>query len=331
MTLLKTQPVISIIIPVYNVENYLKSCLESVVHQTYQNLEIVIVDDGSTDTSASICTQYQRNYDNIKLIKQKNSGLSSARNTGIHHSSGEYIAFIDADDVVNRDYVNTLFHALITTNADLSIVATLPFRRSQPKRHKTKSNILVMSPREAISNILLEKGFTVSACAKLYHRKLFSNIKFPTGKLYEDNATTYKLFLECNKIAFSPSAQYYYRMRPGSITKSKFTPQKLDYIDLVDQSCKEIATHYPSLEHACLIRQINARLSVLYQILDSKPTKLSQSVKKDIFKFLKNNRIVLSYKESNLKLKIEAFLASYCPAIFHFTMKTYKTIKYFFK
>lgn len=225
------RPLISVIVPIYNISAYVDDCVQSVCAQRYDNLEIILVDDGSTDDSGLRCDIYSSMDSRIKVIHKKNGGLSDARNVAIDICSGDYITFIDGDDIVSPDYIDKLYRLIKSTDSQIAICGhkdfyTLPIADSV----KTDS-FIVFSPDCAIREILVNGKFTTSAWAKLYYRNIFDHIRYPKGKLFEDLPTTWKTFDLANRIVFTPSQEYFYRQNPSSIMNSKFNPKKLDIIN----------------------------------------------------------------------------------------------------
>ncbi len=260
---------ISVVVPIYNVEQYLEKCLDSVLDQTYQKLEIILVDDGSIDCCSSICDQYAVKDKRIKVIHQKNGGLSAARNRGIKEARGKYITFIDSDDIITNDCIEYLYYLLIQAHTKMSICAY-----SIINSHKTIDlgagyQDGVLSREDCLKRMLCEEGFTVSSCAKLYQLDLFDHVLFPISKLCEDNGTTYKLIDQCDYIAYGHESKYYYFRRSGSIMKSSFHRKKLDLIELSDEMC-DFLEKYSSLKEVLNKKRFVCRCSILRQISESK-------------------------------------------------------------
>lgn len=234
---------ISIVVPVYNVEKYLNRCVESLLSQTYENLEIILVDDGATDNSGKLCDEYLIKDKRVKVIHKENGGLSDARNVGLENSNGKYIAFIDSDDYIGKDFVKVLYNMCTENNANIAQCSYEIVRDTQKdstsNKVENKNNIVNMSGTNAIYNIFGEKyvEYTV-AWNKLYEKSLFNNIKYPKGKLHEDEATTYKLFYEAKNVAVTNQKLYYYYIRANSITNKKYTLKRLDYIEELEEQLK---------------------------------------------------------------------------------------------
>uniref|UniRef100_A0A7C4RW58 Glycosyltransferase n=1 Tax=Fervidobacterium thailandense TaxID=1008305 RepID=A0A7C4RW58_9BACT len=230
---------VSVIIPVYNVENYLKKCVESLLKQTYQRLEIILVDDGSTDLSGRICDEFSGLDGRIKVFHKENGGLSDARNFGLQHASGEFVTFVDSDDIVSERYVEVLMNGISDYGAEISICNfKMFFSESElqmiPQNKASFQKIL--SNIDALAEIYgpLYVQFTV-AWGKLYKRSLFEGIKFPVGRLHEDEFTTYRLLWRAKRIVYTDEKLYFYRQRPGSIMSSFNMRRSYDSIEAMKE------------------------------------------------------------------------------------------------
>lgn len=224
---------ISVIVPVYNVRKYIVQCVESLINQTYHNLEIILVDDGSTDRSGDICDEMQKKDNRIKVIHTKNSGLSSARNKGIDMSSGEYIGFVDSDDWVFPEMFEKMLESMKSINADISVCGWIEeFCNTARKRCPFDK---LLDNNQAMMALLKNTEIADHAWDKLYRAKLFEGIRYPDGKTYEDIRTTYKLFARSNRIIFVPETFYHYRQRKGSIARGSFNLRKMEWLDAVKE------------------------------------------------------------------------------------------------
>lgn len=236
---IECEKLVSIVVPVYNVEKYLKRCIDSLKSQTYNNIEILLVNDGSTDTSLSICEKEAIDDNRIKVISQKNGGLSDARNTGINNATGEYICFVDSDDFVNEYYVQLLFENLLETNSDISVCNYMYIDENDKTWMRKEKNNKEYSNIDAVKDVLSTKQDTeVMAWNKLYKKELFTknNIYFPKGKIHEDNFTTYKLYYYANKISLINDKLYYYYQRTDSIMGQKFNTKRLHILEAVEET-----------------------------------------------------------------------------------------------
>ena len=311
---MKKNPLVSVIVPVYNVEKYLRQCLDSILGQTYKNLEIIIVNDGSTDSSANIIKEYKKTDDRIVVISQKNQGLSAARNAGVKKATGNYIMFVDSDDWIAPDIVEYLRPG----RADVSICSHYESSEGKNvsfnKSFKRKS----MNPKMALTAMLKEHGFMVSAWGKLYKKDLFEDVFFPVGKLHEDLGTTYKLILASKKVVFLPEPKYYYRQREDSIIH-EFDDRKFDIIELTDEMCDKIVTVFPELKNVTNERRMRARFSLLRQIPNDHPRK------KELIRFLrKNKKFITKNPEASSADKVALLLARTSTHLFKLAYKLFK-------
>lgn len=218
-------PLVSIIVPVYNVEPYLRKCLDSLVCQTYPEIEIIAVDDGSSDASSEICDEYASRYHNIKVIHQDNGGLSVARNVGMDHASGQYYGFVDSDDYVSPLFIQKLVRAAQESGADISMC-----RFGHNGSFQLRGNGIQILQRRELALALCNDatGNFGIVCNKLYSAGLFSDIRFPEGRIHEDEATVYQLFWAAGECAMLEEVLYCYRVRDNSIVNSPFTPARMD-------------------------------------------------------------------------------------------------------
>ncbi|WP_321519751.1 glycosyltransferase family 2 protein [uncultured Bacteroides sp.] len=214
-------PLISIIVPVYNVEAYLIKCLDSILCQTLKEIEIILVDNGSTDSSFDICKEYQKKDERIKTIRLPFPDLSSARNAGINVAKAPYISFIDSDDWIDNDMFSLLYSAIKNYNADISICSFYEESDSHiiPKNKKVKNSgeVFTYSKDDALKKILLDKGIKSYVWNKLYKKELFNFYRFPEGVLYEDYSTIYKCFSLAENVVQVDLAKYHYLQRSNSI------------------------------------------------------------------------------------------------------------------
>ncbi|MEZ3503750.1 MAG: glycosyltransferase [Lachnospiraceae bacterium] len=227
------EPLISIIVPVYNVEAYLKRCVESLRAQTYRNLEIILVDDGSPDNCPAICDAYGRQDKRIQVIHQKNMGLSGARNSGIDIAKGSYLAFVDSDDYVAPDFIQSLYELLRETGCSIGQCRFTYVQGKPLDAGKGRSFQIFQGERlmEQLYGPEEEATFFVVAWNKLYRRELFEHIRYPLGRIHEDEATTYRLFHKGGKLAFLDCALYgYYTGNDGSIT-AHFSGKRLQWLE----------------------------------------------------------------------------------------------------
>lgn len=327
---MKEQPLVSVIVPVYNVEKYLKRCLDSVLAQSYKNLEIILVDDGSTDRSGEICDEYKKKDGRIRVIHKENGGLSDARNEGMKIGKGDYACFVDSDDVVKNDYVEYLFGLIKKFDVEMS-VAKYEVVTGSGKRIVPGGEIYseVFSEKVALEELLSEKHFTVSANAKMYAKRLYKKIIFPKGKLCEDNGTTYKFIMMCKSIAFGNKIVYSYYKNSGSIMMGAFSVRRFDLVELTDEMCKAVVSKYKDLKEIALRRMILARFSIIRQV-NYKELARSEKGKVDSYRgfILQNKRAVLFNSVYSLRDKIALISLMFGYRVFSLVWNVYSNRKY---
>lgn len=225
---------ISIIVPVYNVEKYLRRCIDSLIIQTYKNIEIILVDDGSKDDSGNICDLYKKEDKRIKVIHKENGGLSSARNAGLKKITGSFVMFVDSDDYVDKNIIQILYDEIISTNSDMSICSYYSVNNNIKTCPEFSCKKFVVENSNKFYNLYNEySGVTVSSCMKLFDVKLFNNVFFTEGDIHEDEIIILDILKKAKRIAYNLEPLYYYEMREGSITK-KFDIRKLDVLYYMD-------------------------------------------------------------------------------------------------
>ncbi len=220
---------VSIIVPVYKVEKYLDKCVDSIVNQTYKDIEIILVDDGSPDNCPKMCDDWAIKDDRIKVIHKENGGLSDARNTGLEVSTGDYVGFVDGDDVVSNVMYEKLIDLISNSNSQISMCQFARFIEGNSPNYTIKDDVSVFGQNEALKEILKEK-IGNHVCNKLFKRELFDNISFTKGVAYEDIFIFYKLVLKANKIAITDSKLYGYMQRRDSITNKCTVKNVRDYL-----------------------------------------------------------------------------------------------------
>lgn len=269
------KPLISIIVPVYNVEAYLSKCVNSIREQTYINLEIILVDDGSTDSSGIICDDFEKKDSRIRVIHKSNGGLSDARNVALECMKGQYVTFVDSDDWISKDYVSHLYKLIVYYGSQIAIgeyidVYENVLKRTQAELEKGKKNIRkVFNNPDAVEMLLYQRYFSTSACCKLYDAELWKDIRFPQGVLYEDVVTIYDVLSKTNKIAVSNHIIYYYLQRNNSIVRNNFSIKKMDYVYNMQEVCRKVQETYPQLGQAAISRLLWAEIHVLVHMDNS--------------------------------------------------------------
>lgn len=308
---------ISLIVPVYNVEKYLEKCVNSILKQTYKNLEIILVDDGSRDKSAEICDKLKKVDNRIIVVHKTNGGLSDARNAGIEIATGNYLGFIDSDDYIQNDMYEYLYKLIKENNGDISICDYKIIYEDEDFHVEKKINkIQTYTKIDAMKELLKKNQIQDYAWNKLYKRNLFSNIKYPVGRKMEDLGTTYKLFDKANKIIKGNQKKYFYLQRMGSIVNNKTIDLFIDKYELSFERYNYLKNKYGEvIENETDMVQ---KILELYQIKDITVYKYIEE--KRINKILEN---ILNQKnvKKNLTLKLRVKLI-----LLKFNKKIYRII-----
>ncbi len=278
---------ISIIVPIYNVEKYIKRCVDSILKQTYKKLEILLVDDGSPDNCGKICDEYKKIDKRVKVIHKKNGGLSDARNKGIENATGKYIMFVDSDDYIEIDMVEYLYRLLKKNKCEIAICNYIYDYSNKDKNYIAIDGTFekIYNSHEAIKELLKDETIKSFAWNKLYRTELFQNIKFPVKRLMEDVATTYKLFMNANKIVFGSEPKYHYVQREGSILHNKKANFYIDFYEMAYERYKNIMqSKYKNIPEN--------KISMLYVSFN-----FTLVQNKEVKQYIKENNVVKRTKE----------------------------------
>ena len=311
---------ISVIIPVYNVEEYLHYAIESLEKQTYKNFEIILVNDGSTDDSGKLCDKYSEKYSNVRVFHKENGGLSDARNFGVQKAEGEFITFLDPDDYLEAYSLELLAGIQEKYNCDIistRVKATELYNVyvNHSLTEEDFKNVIVMDRDIFLEEAFYDKVATVSACGKLY-RKSILEIPFPKGRIYEDLYIISEHVGKVNKIVHTPLQIYNYYKRQGSIVNSKFTSKQYDFFDAINHNRGIIKGKYnnkQNLENAVNAKEVAGGLKICntaYLTNLNDVNKINSILKKNKMSFLLNKRI-------NIKFKIKYILFTLSPKIFY--------------
>lgn len=232
---------ISVIVPIYNVEKYLPECIDSIIKQTYKNIEIVLIEDGCTDNSGRICDEYTKKDERIKVIHKNYSGVSGARNAGLDEAKGKYISFVDSDDYINEQFLEKLYNAIIENNTQIAQCNFIRVDDNKNEIHRRgyTENLKTKSGYEMIKEIYTKKCWeNIIIWNKLYQRELFEGIRYPVGKIHEDEFVTPKILYNVNSIAIVEEYLYNYRKNQNSIMGKIFKVERLDEIEAYEERLK---------------------------------------------------------------------------------------------
>lgn len=257
---------ISVIVPVYNVEKYLDRCVKSILSQSFSDFELLLVDDGSPDRCGEMCDEYAKGDSRIKAFHKRNGGLSDARNFGIEKALGEYLMFVDSDDYIHEQMLETL-HRLITENdADLAVCSAMDVFEGKEVTQVREIREFTLNKTESYKYMLRGDGLP-SACNKLYKRQTVGEVRFPVGKLYEDGFFTPQILKRVEKTAVTSRPMYYYFRRADSITTKPFRKGDLDVIEAYDICVRQVRELCPEALPFAEFRYRNAYFNVLDKML----------------------------------------------------------------
>lgn len=298
------QELVSVIVPVYNVENYINKCIESIAGQTYKNLEICLVDDGSTDSSGEYCDKWAKNDCRIKVAHQKNLGVSAARNKGLEISNGEWIVFIDSDDYVESTYIETLLELNYFYNTGISCCRNQLEQDGQDQNRKVKSIVFMNS-----------KEYKATMWRYMFDKKLFSGISFPVGKTSEDTAVLYKLIYQTNYVAVSEKKLYNVRIREDGLNYHEYEINQCD-IDRIDILQEKAEFFEKRKEKKLADNAWKDYLSNILVVYNSKDADKFQVDKRDLLKKyrgrihkIRKNRVI------SWKMKLLLCVSYVCPVL----------------
>ena len=257
------EPLISVIVPAYNAEAFLDQCLESIVAQSYRHLEIIVVDDGSTDGTGEICDRWAGQDKRIRVIHQTNGGHSAARNTALDAMSGELVMMVDSDDVLHSEFANTLLDVMICYNADIAVGGYTPFEGKEPSFPKTGNGaIRQYNQHEALMAVLYQQGLTHSPWGRLFKSSLFKDIRFPLGIIYEDLAIIYPLLKKCQLVVTTDQVLYGYRQHSNNSMRV-FSPRRADVLKVCEQLEQDFTSGDQQYLKALHSRQLSAYFNIL--------------------------------------------------------------------
>ncbi len=258
---------ISIIVPVYNVEQYLHKCVDSILAQTFTNFELILVDDGSLDSSGEICDQYAKVDSRIKVIHKPNGGLSDARNVGIEAAHSPYLAFVDSDDYIAQEMYQMLFDDIRQAEADLAICGIYDVYGDKAPREKEQLHE-ILDRDTATIKIFEGNLISVHAVNKLYRKEIFSSLRYPKGKYHEDSYVILDVLAQCNTIVVNTKQVYYYTHREGSINTERFSEKQFDFIDAWELNERRLSNASSALRRVAHQRVCFANFLVLDKLLN---------------------------------------------------------------
>lgn len=310
---------ISVIVPVYNVEKYLDECVQSIMNQTYTDFELILVDDGSTDKSGNMCDEYAQKASRVRVIHKKNGGPSEARNMAAIQAKGEYITFIDSDDYVTEFYLSKLINALDDYNADISAVLMTKVEEGQEnveKRHN--SYIIQLNGNEALLNVLYQKDLDTTPCGMLFRKSIVLDNPFPVGRFHEDDFTMYKYFENARNVVIVKSIEYFYVQHDSSIMHKQSHKILIDEVEASENLEKYFANSEIDKIKAAKSKKFSNYCQILLK--NSNLENEDQELYRKIVTFLKNERKTIVFdKNTRMKNKVAALLLC-------FGIKTFRSV-----
>lgn len=263
-------PIISVVVPAYNVEKYLKKCIKSLLNQTFQDFEILLIDDGSKDSTPVLCDKLALTDSRIKVYHKKNGGLSDARNYGLDRIRGKYVTFIDSDDFVSKFYLEELYKLITNKNVQISMLAFQILRENEKPTYNENISRTILTSEKAIKKMFLRQGASHSSCGKLFISELWKDIRFPVGQNYEDYATTYHVFSNAKYIGYSDAKLYYYIQHENSIMHQKCSEKTLSVLDISDNVTDFIKKTLPNARIEAMDLQASTYMDNMWAILKCK-------------------------------------------------------------
>ena len=260
------KPLISIVVPVYNVEDYVDISVRSMLEQTYANIEVLLVNDGSTDSSGEHCKMWAERDARVRYISKENGGAASARNAALDVCKGELITFVDSDDSVDGNFIEVLYEAMQAENADISICGWKNETSLEDVSMDRVRGSVCYDKTEALNKLFYQEDYDTAMWAKLYRAELFEKIRFPEGNIYEDIAIIYKVFERANKVVYSDYRGYHYLLRETGTTLKQFSRKKMDLIDVADEMEDYVLKHCPEVSAAMKSKYVRANFHIYLQI-----------------------------------------------------------------
>lgn len=304
---------ISVIVPIYNVEKYLPRCIESIINQSYQELEIILVNDGSTDNGPQICDDYALRDPRIVVIHKKNEGLSEARNSGVKYATGKFITFVDSDDYISEVMCETLFGLMYKNNAEIVECKYKKIYEDKKNRFNESDlkfpNITIFNTKESLKT-LMENSDKISQTVwgKLYKKDLISEILFPYGVINEDEYWTYQILGKSKKLVVTDEVLYFYVQREGSIMNKNYSLKRLDCIEALKERCEYMNKNYPELEELAVETYFGACFYHFQLLCKNNSVDSKREARKNILEKVRKLDKSILYKNKKFKYKVWNYL-----------------------
>lgn len=328
---MENKDLISVVVPVYNAEKYLEACLDSILTQTYENIEVILVDDGSTDGSLAICDRYSDKDSRVKVFHYENAGAAQARNRGADNSSGQYLAYVDSDDTISEDYIENLYELIIEHDADIAVCGYKTIYESESLDTVEEPLLIgedkVCTGVQAMEKLLYQKGLMSVPWGNLAKRDIWNKVSFPTGTRAEDVGTMYKFYLAADRVIISEKPMYNYYLRSNNTIFNVTTQyaKNTDYYKHSREIIRYVIEKYPESKKSAYARHF----STCFQILSETPKKskynaLLNHVYADI-RILQNK--ILHDKNARMINRVAALLSLVDIRILHIALRGYYKVK----
>ena len=315
---------VSVIVPVYKVENYLRKCVDSLLNQTLTDIEIILVDDDSPDNCGKICDEFAAKDHRVKVIHKQNEGLSMARNVGIMAATSSYIGFVDSDDYVADDMYEVLYKNLVENSADISVCGLYDCYSGKKIPQFAGKEFLILDNKNALKTALEGVKFSVNAVNKLFKKELFSEVKFPKGKLSEDAFTIPKVLSMATKVVFDSAPKYFYVHRGESITTSSFKPQDFNVVEAYQENFNLVKNDFSELTKQAEFRLLWSYTYVFDKMLLSENFENFEEYKRTLALLRKNTLKLVLNPFFSLKRKFVALILFISPRLYEVLLKFQK-------
>lgn len=318
--------VVSVIVPIYNVEQYLDKCVDSILNQTYKNIEVILVDDGSPDNCGRMCDNYSKKDSRIKVIHKGNGGLSDARNVGIDNANGKYICFVDSDDYIENRYIELLYKSIKENNVDIAqcgikkisddeiLIENIGYKNSGVKKSK-----------KMLEDLYTTNWENIVVWNKMYLRELFNNVRFPKGKIHEDEYTTYKILYKTENVAILNEFLYNYRQNVYSITGKKFNMKRLNILEGLKERVNFFEANNEKNLYMLSLKLYIEKLRECYSDVKMNINDSENIQQKIIREHNEYSKYLFKLKNISLKSRIKTIIFFISPSIFYKLVKFKRT------
>ena len=315
---------ISVIVPIYKVEQYVVKCVDSILSQTLKDIEIILIDDGSPDNCGKICDKFAQKDSRVKVLHKENEGLSAARNTGLTLAKSEYISFVDSDDYLAEDMLELLYNNIIKYDADVSICGLYDCYGTKKIPQCASKEILILNNKEGLRLALEGEKFSVNAVNKIYKKRLFDELNFPKGKLSEDAFTIPKILAKAGTIIFDSSPKYYYVHRGQSITTSSFKKNDFNVVEAYSEILKFVKGNFKELTKQAEFRLLWSYTYVFDKMILTPNFAANDDYKKILTILRVNTLKILQNKFFSLKRKIAMIILYISPSLYKVLLRYQK-------